>query len=77
MRAAGVVITKLLLGEVPSEVALAFLGGRLLATRKANGKIRPLACGSVVRRLAAKAACKAFREDQLVLGGPFQNGISK
>ena len=72
MRAAGVVVARLLFGEVPQDVLHAFLGGRLLAARKPNGKIRLLACGSVVRRIAAKAACKVFRDELQQFGGPHQ-----
>ena len=39
------------------------LGARLLALRKPNGTIRPIACGSVLRRLAARALCAASRDD--------------
>ena len=53
----------LLLGGLPDSYTTANLGARLLALRKKNGRIRPVACGSVVRRLAAKAACAVFQEE--------------
>eukprot|EP00959_Pyramimonas_sp_CCMP1952_P284225 5941087-Pyramimonas_sp.AAC.1 len=33
------------------------LSSRLVAVRKRNGGVRPIACGSVLRRLAAEAPC--------------------
>ena len=50
-----------LLGECPPEALQANLGGRLMALRKPAGGIRPLACGSVDRRLAARAACAVLK----------------
>ena len=51
-----------LLGECPADFLQANLGARLVALRKPNGKIRPVAWGSVLRRIAARAACHVFRE---------------
>lgn len=57
------VIVMFLLGECWPDFLRANLGVRMIALRKPNGKIWPVACGSVLRRLAAKAACSALRED--------------
>ena len=55
----------------------ALLAARLVALRKPNGKVRPIACGSVVRRLAARAACDVFRADISRACGPFQYAVGK
>ena len=51
-----------LLGECPEEALRANLGARLMGLRKPNGKLRPVAMGSVVRRLAARAACAVVKD---------------
>ena len=61
--AAAQVVVMFALGECSGEFLRANLGARVFALRKPNGKLRPVACGSVLRRLAARAACAAFRED--------------
>ena len=57
------VVVMFALGECSQDFLRAHLGARVFALRKPNGKLRPVACGSVLRRLAARAACAAFRED--------------
>ena len=42
-----------------------------------NGSIRPLACGSVLRRIVAKAICRVQRDSLREAGGPRQYGISR
>ena len=61
--AASEVVVMFLLGECPAGALAANLGARLMALRKPNGKVRPVACGSVLRRLAARSACAVFRDD--------------
>ena len=61
--AAAQVIVMFALGECSEPFLRANLGARLFALRKPNGKLRPIACGSVLRRLAARAVCAACRED--------------
>eukprot|EP00959_Pyramimonas_sp_CCMP1952_P133521 2792201-Pyramimonas_sp.AAC.1 len=53
------------------------LGTRLVALRKRNGGVRPIACGSVLRRLAAKAACDVFSDDIKSACGPHQYAVGK
>ena len=77
LRAAGVVLTRLLLGEAPDDAVKAHLGGRLIAMRKPNGKLRPLACGSALRRLAAKGVCQVMADDLRRAGGERQFGIGR
>ena len=73
---AGEAFGRLLLGEVPAEILDAHLGGRLLAAQKPGGAgVRPLACGSVLRRIAAKAVCKTSKKILKEASGPFQFGV--
>eukprot|EP00973_Karenia_brevis_P066010 9174247-Karenia_brevis.AAC.1 len=53
------------------------LGARLIAARKPNGGIRPLACGSVIRRLAAKAACHVLKTQLRDGVGRDQYGVGR
>ena len=77
LRAAGVVLARLLLGEAPDDAVRAHLSGRLIAMRKPNGKLRPLACGSVLRRLAAKGVCRPMATELRAAGGERQYGIGR
>jgi hypothetical protein len=76
LEAAGVVLTRWLLGEPPAEVLSAHRSGRLLALQKKDGGVRPLACGSVVRRLGARAAARLYAEPLRKTSGTWQRGIS-
>ena len=64
-------------GECPEEVLRANLGSRLLALRKPNGKLRPVAIGSVLRRLAARAACAVLKDSMAGAVGPHQYGVGR
>ena len=70
-------VVRLLLGEVPSDFLRANLGSRLIALRKPNGKVRPVACGSVLRRLAARTACAMYRDQVKTACGPHQYAVGK
>ena len=70
-------VVRFLLGEVPRDFLCANLGSRLIALRKPNGKVRPIACGSVLRRLAARAACAAFRDQVRTACGPYQYAVGR
>ena len=48
-----------LTGHVPAVIQPTFCGASLCALNKKDGGIRPIAVGSTMRRLVAKAACKA------------------
>ena len=50
-----------LLGLCPAAALQANLGARLVALNKKGGGIRPVAMGRVIRRLAARAACKVLK----------------
>ena len=77
LEATAQVIVLFLLGELPHEAMVANLGARLFATRKKNGKLRPLACGGVLRRLAARAACEVFREEITAACGRDQYAVGR
>ena len=46
-----------LAGKVPKEIRPLFFGASLLALKKKDGGIRPIAIGSTLRRLVAKVGC--------------------
>ena len=65
------------LGECSDAFLRAHLGARLFALRKPNGKLRPVACGSVLRRLAARTMCAVFREEIWGACGECQFAVGK
>eukprot|EP00969_Alexandrium_andersonii_P136125 6022675-Alexandrium_andersonii.AAC.1 len=71
------VVVAFLLGRLPADFTQANLGARLLALRKKNGRLRPVACGSVLRRLAAKAACEVFKDELAEACGPHQYAVGR
>jgi hypothetical protein len=70
-------VVEFLLGECPAEALKANLGARLMGFRKPNGKLRPVAMGSVLRRIAAKAACIVVKDSTSVAVGPHQHGVGR
>ena len=70
-------VVDFLLGDVPAEALQANLGARLMALRKPTGGIRPVAVGSVVRRLAAKTACAVCKGQVAGAVGPHQYGVGR
>jgi len=75
--AAAEVVVMFLLGECPQEALVANMGARLIALRKPNGKIRPVACGAVLRRLATRTVCAVFREDIRKACGEHQFAVGR
>ena len=61
--AAAEVVVMFALGECSAEFLRADLGARVCALREPNGKIRPVGCGSVLRRLAGRGSRAGSRED--------------
>ena len=61
--AAAHVVVMFALGGCSVEFLRANLGARILRLRKPSGKLRPVACGSVLRRLAARTLCAVLREE--------------
>ena len=66
-----------LLGECPPGALHANLWARLTALVKTGGGVRPLAAGSVLRRLAAKGACAVFKDAFSGAVGPQQFGVGR
>ena len=66
-----------LLGQCPAAALQANLGARLVALNKKDGGIRPVAMGSVIRRLAARAACKVLKDSVAAAVGPNQYGVGR
>jgi len=75
--AAAQVVVMFALGECSPEFLEANLGARVFALRKPNGKLRPIACGSVLRRLAARVSCAVFREDIQQACGKLQFAVGR
>jgi hypothetical protein len=51
-----------LAGRIPLDVRPVFYGAALCALTKKGGVIRPIAIGSALRRLVAKAACRTLKD---------------
>ncbi len=77
LSAAGRILARLLLGELPGDALAAHLAGRVVGLPKADGGVRPLACGSVARRLAARGACLAFGDSITAACGPSQYAVGR
>ena len=56
-------VNQALLGELPAVVRPAFFGATLTALRKSDGGLRPIAVGSVFRRLTTKVALKSLASE--------------
>ncbi|XP_049886408.1 uncharacterized protein LOC126380870 [Pectinophora gossypiella] len=65
----------LLSGQVNPLVCPYLYGASLCALTKKDGGIRPIAVGSVFRRLTAKAACRAVKEEMAGYLQPHQLGF--
>lgn len=64
-----------LAGHVPPSMRPVFYGATLCALAKKGGGVRPIAVGSTLRRLVAKAACRAVRDAVVVKLAPSQLGF--
>ena len=67
---------KMLRGEVPAEVAPFLYGASLIAFSKPGGGVRPIAIGSTLRRVAAKATAFSFRPAAKAKLFPRQLGVA-
>ena len=72
---AGEVLASLALGQGPADARAAFLSGKLIALQKKAGGLRPIAGGSITRRLVAKALCKMYNADIKAHVGVQQFGV--
>lgn len=64
-----------LAGRVPAAIQPVFCGASLCALNKKGGGIRPIAVGNTLRRLVAKAACKAVMVKMAAKFMPVQLGF--
>jgi hypothetical protein len=62
-------------GHLPKAVRPVFCGASLCALSKKDGGIRPIAVGCTLRRLIAKAACSAVRDQVTQRHAPLQLGF--
>ena len=62
-RDAGEVLASLALGRGPADARAAFLSRKLIALQKKQGGLRPIAGGSITRRLVAKTLCRLYQAD--------------
>ena len=69
------VVSILLRGEVPEEVRPYVCGASIMALRKPNGTLRPIAVGETIRRLTSKVAVELITERARVLLEPLQLGV--
>ena len=68
-------VNTLLRGECPQDIIPSLFGGRLLALAKKDGGIRPIAVGSVWRRLASKCVSTYAIGATRDLLAPLQVGV--
>jgi hypothetical protein len=59
----GRVVARFADGRLPADARRFFFGARLVALAKVGGGLRPIACGDVFRRMAAKLLCARAGED--------------
>ncbi|XP_029654080.1 uncharacterized protein LOC115227355 [Octopus sinensis] len=65
----------MLSGDLPELVRHFFFSAKLIALEKKGGGVRPIAVGSVFRRLASKMACRAVIPTLTPLMCPIQLGV--
>ena len=70
-------VVRLVQGRAPRDVAKWLCGATLFAMPKKDGGMRPIAVGEVLRRLAAKVVCAAYKDDVIDHLWPLQIGVGK
>jgi hypothetical protein len=63
-------------GLAPRELAPFIAGAPLMALKKQDGGLRPIAIGETIRRLVSKCCCEATTEDAKIIFGPLQVGVA-
>ena len=63
-------LARMAVGAMPAGALRAYLAARLAGIAKANGGLRVLGCGGVIRRMVAKAVAKVFNKDLRQAAGP-------
>ena len=61
-------------GDIPEHARLYFFGASLISLNKKSGGVRPIAVGGTLRRLVAKCASRAVRDEMGALLAPVQLG---
>jgi hypothetical protein len=69
-------INFVLAGNIPIEIGAFFAGAKLIALKKPDGGVRPIAIGEVWRRVAAKVAAKLVQVSTKDIFGDLQMGIN-
>ena len=69
------VVNLLARGEAPIFIAPYLCGAGLLARKKKDGSIRPIAVGEILRRLVAKCLCRLSSQKAASLLVPLQVGV--
>ena len=77
LEAAARVLARLILGGAPVDVIDVHMGATLYALPKLSGGVRPIACGSVPRRLAAGGFARAYRAELSTAAGPHQFAVGR
>ena len=62
-------------GKVPAHVRPYFCGARLVASKKKDNSLRPIAVGNLLRRVVAKCFSSTLAQQAAVLLGPNQLGV--
>ncbi len=75
LRALSGLVRILCAGRAPQEVIPHLCGATLLATKKKDGGLRPIAVGEVLCRLTSKCLSHAVREEALATLTPLQVGV--
>ena len=68
-------VNLLALGEAPTSIASYLCGASLLALKKKDGGIRPIAVGEILHRLCAKCLCRLSSQKATSLLIPLQVGV--
>ena len=75
LRAIAATVNLLAAGGAPPEIASYLCGATLLAMKKKNGGLRPIAVGEVLRRLTSKCLSRAVQSDSSDVLTPLQVGV--
>ncbi|XP_055345383.1 uncharacterized protein LOC129593198 isoform X2 [Paramacrobiotus metropolitanus] len=70
------VLNLVLQGNVPTDIHPTFFGGKLLALRKKDGGLRPIAVVLTLRRVIAKIVCTKVAERATAILSPVQLGFN-
>ncbi|XP_055334990.1 uncharacterized protein LOC129586034 [Paramacrobiotus metropolitanus] len=63
-------------GKIPSDIRPTFFGGKLIALRKKDGGLRPIAVGLTLRRIVAKIVCTKVADRVTATLCPLQLGFN-